>query len=50
MKKKLLMGAIGVLSFFSWQAQSAREKTWYTVVQVKDGDTFETTDRSICTL
>lgn len=42
-----MVGAIGLLTFISWQAQSAREKTWYTVSQVKDGDTFETTDRSI---
>lgn len=47
MKKKLVVGVVGLLTFFSWQAQSAREKTWYTVSQVKDGDTFETTDRSI---
>ena len=47
MKKKILAGAIGLLSFASWQVQSTRDKTQYTVAQVKDGDTFETTDRSI---
>lgn len=46
-KKRIVAGAIGLLTFFSWQAQSASKKTWYTVAQVKDGDTFETTDRSI---
>jgi endonuclease YncB( thermonuclease family) len=46
-KKRLIVGAIGILSFLSWQAQSVREKTWYTVALVEDGDTFETTDRSM---
>ena len=44
MKKKLVVGVMGLLSIISWQ-MSVRDKTSYSVARVIDGDTFETVEK-----